>query len=72
MSSTHSKEVANKARQNKCTFFIREVEFLGHFISEEGAANVKQWPTPRNTRKVCSFLEFASYYLHVVILYPGR
>ncbi|MGH0187223.1 UNVERIFIED_CONTAM: hypothetical protein FKN15_023650 [Acipenser sinensis] len=58
---------------DKCHLFRRQTTFLGHRVSEEGIAidpekvsTVQQWPTPANTRQLCSFLGLASYYRRFV------
>jgi hypothetical protein len=69
----------------KCEFFLLELEFLGHHISSRGIEasiskvdKVLNWPAPRNTTEVRSFLGLVRYiagYLpkladHTVILTP--
>ena len=56
-------------QREKCEFFTDKVEFLGHFISADGAEmdpdKVKaiiDWPTPNNKRDIMSFLGLANYY----------
>lgn len=56
-------------RLKKCQFLQKEVQFLGHLVSENGiepypgnTIKVKQFPTPTNTKEVKSFLGLASYY----------
>jgi hypothetical protein len=57
------------AKFNKCEFWIGEVPFLGHIISNGGilvdAAKVKEivvWSIPTTVTKVRSFLGLAGYY----------
>jgi hypothetical protein len=57
------------AKLNKCEFWLKEVSFLGHIISEEGISidpsNVKDvlsWKTPQNVSDIRSFLGLAGYY----------
>ena len=58
-----------KLRVDKCQFFRREVTYLGHTISADGVSceqgkveAVRDWPVPKTTTEVRSFLGFASYY----------
>ena len=57
------------AKLSKCEFWLREVSFLGHIISEEGIrVDLKkieviiEWKPSRNVTEVRSFLGFAGYY----------
>ena len=58
-----------KLKARKCTLFFRQVEFLGHVISEEGIKTdprktecVEKWPTPKNVHEVRAFLGLCGYY----------
>lgn len=60
----------------KCMLFKREVKFLGHIVNGEGVATelakvaaIRDWPTPRTTKEVRSFLWLASYYRHSIIIF---
>lgn len=62
-----------KAKLEKCCFFRKEVQYLGHRISQEGVstdpnkiAAVANWPPPTNVSELRSFLGFASYYRRFV------
>ncbi|MES9884745.1 MAG: reverse transcriptase domain-containing protein [Sedimenticola sp.] len=62
-----------KLSPKKCKLFKREVEFLGHVVSQDGIATdpkkvevVKNWPTPKNVHDVRSFLGLCSYYRRFV------
>ena len=53
---------------SKCSFFQKSVKFLGHLISSAGIAvdpdkidKVANWPVPRTTKQLASFLGMASY-----------
>ncbi|XP_013594359.1 PREDICTED: uncharacterized protein LOC106302390 [Brassica oleracea var. oleracea] len=56
-------------KMSKCTFGSTRIEYLGHFISNEGVSTdptkikaVESWPTPTNQKQVRSFLGLANYY----------
>ena len=57
------------AKFSKCSFWKREIGFLGHRVSKKSVAVdpekvevVKDWPRPTSTTKVRSFLGLAGYY----------
>ena len=57
------------AKLSKCEFWLREVSFLGHVISEGGISvdpgkvkEVLNWKTPQNVGDIRSFLGLAGYY----------
>lgn len=70
------KEVFDRLRQynlklqpTKCEFMRREVNYLGHIISEDGirpdpkkTSCLTNFPVPRNPKEVKSFLGLAGYY----------
>jgi hypothetical protein len=54
---------------SKCTFWLKEVPFLGHIISVEDIAvdpnkvqEVLDWKSPRSVMQIHSFLGLAGYY----------
>src|SRR5207253_489550 len=57
------------AKLSKCEFWLKEVSFLGHVISEGGVSadpgkvrDVLTWKTPQNVGDIRSFLGLAGYY----------
>jgi hypothetical protein len=57
------------AKLSKCSFYQRQIHYLGHIISEEGIVvdpekikSIEGWPTPRNVTEVRSFMGLAGYY----------
>ena len=58
-----------KLKPSKCSFFQKKIRFLGHIVSESGAATdpeklsaIKDWPIPHSAKQVKSFLGLCSYY----------
>jgi len=54
---------------SKCTFTQRQVEYLGHLVSQNGVQPVptkveaiQQWPTPRSTWALRGFLGLLGFY----------
>jgi hypothetical protein len=72
----HLRLVLQKLRKNqlyaklsKCEFWLKEISFLGHIISEGGISvdpskveSVLSWNTPSNVSDIRSFLGLAGYY----------
>ena len=61
------------AKLSKCKFWLREVSFLGHIVSEEGiqvdlkkVEVIIEWKALRNVTKVRSFLCLVGYYRRFV------
>nr|XP_043619683.1 uncharacterized protein LOC122591483 [Erigeron canadensis] len=57
------------AKFTKCEFWLREVQFLGHVVNNEGIkvdpakiSAVMKWEQPKNPSKIRSFLGLAGYY----------
>ena len=63
------KEFNLKIKPKKSHFFQTSVTFLGHILSANGVspnpekvAKIKDWPTPKTSKEVHSFVGLASYY----------
>ncbi|KAJ9565069.1 hypothetical protein OSB04_001035 [Centaurea solstitialis] len=57
------------AKFSKCEFWLKEVQFLGHVVSEQGiqvdpvkVSAVMNWQAPRSVFEIRSFLGLAGYY----------
>jgi hypothetical protein len=57
------------AKLSKCEFWLKEVSFMGHIISEGGISvdpskvkDILSWKTPQNVSDIISFLGLAGYY----------
>lgn len=73
------KDANLKLSPNKCELCQTEVLFLGHKISENGISTdpnkikaVKDWPTPKSTKEVRSFLGLTSYYRKFILHYADK
>jgi hypothetical protein len=56
------------ANLSKCSFYQRQIHYLGHIISEEGntvdpkkVEAIKEWSAPRNVVEVRSFMGLLGY-----------
>ena len=61
------------AKMSKCGFWLKEVSFLGHIVSEEGIMVdprkievILEWKPPRSVTEVHSFLGLTGYYRRFV------
>jgi hypothetical protein len=57
------------AKFSKCTFWLEEIQFLGHVLSTKGIVvdpskvkDILEWKSPTTVHQVRSFLGLASYY----------
>uniref|UniRef100_A0A251SFU3 RNA-directed DNA polymerase n=1 Tax=Helianthus annuus TaxID=4232 RepID=A0A251SFU3_HELAN len=57
------------AKFSKCEFWLKEVQFLGHIVNEQGIhvdpskiVAIKDWSTPTTPTEIRSFLGLAGYY----------
>jgi hypothetical protein len=72
----HNKKVLQKLREakvtlklKKCEFHVKETDFLGYVISENGfgmqedkVRSILDWPAPKNVKEVQQFLGLCNYY----------
>lgn len=68
-----------KLKPSKCDFFKTEVTFLGYVVSENGVKpdmdkvkSIKEWPVPKCTTDIRSFLGLCSYYRRFIRDFPSR
>jgi hypothetical protein len=57
------------AKLSKCSFYHKQIHYLGHIISKDGIAvdpekieAIREWLTPKNVTEVRSFMGLAGYY----------
>ncbi|GBG81104.1 hypothetical protein CBR_g31780 [Chara braunii] len=61
------------AKQSKCRFAQHKVDFLGHYVSDQGLhmddakiTAIAEWPTPTSAKQLRSFLGLTSYYSNFI------
>jgi hypothetical protein len=66
---TRSREHQLYAKFSKCTFWLEEIQFLGHVLSAKGIAvdpskvkDILEWKPPTTVHQVQSFFGLAGYY----------
>jgi hypothetical protein len=62
------------AKLSKCDFWLREIKFLGHTISQDGISvdpekvqEVMNWKPPTTVQQIQSFLGLAGYYRRFIL-----
>ena len=65
------------AKFSKCEFWLTEVGFLGHVVSDSGLSvdpekveAVMSWERPKSVFEICSFLGFLGYYKRFIKDFP--
>nr|ABD78322.1 polyprotein [Primula vulgaris] len=66
------------AKSSKCKFFQKEIDYLGHLISDQGVKadpnKIKamlEWPVPKNLKGLRGFLGLTGYYRRFIRNYGG-
>ena len=75
----HLRKARLKIKLSKCTFLRKQVEYLGHIVSEHVVGPdpkkqlaIKNYPIPKNVDHVRSFLGLAGYYRKFVQNYADK
>ena len=68
-----------KHKGSYCEFFTRQVQYLGHIVSDRGVqtdpdkvAALKGWQPPSKLKELHCFLGFAGYYRRFVFNYSSK
>ncbi|GBG67910.1 hypothetical protein CBR_g1029 [Chara braunii] len=66
------------AKLSKCRFAQHKVDFLGHYVSDQGLhmddakiTAILEWPVPTSAKQLHSFLGLTSYYSNLIQVYTG-
>jgi hypothetical protein len=58
------------AKLSKCSFYHKQIHYLGHIISKEGITvdpekieSIREWLAPKNVKEVRSFMGLPGYYI---------
>ncbi|GBG63300.1 hypothetical protein CBR_g37386 [Chara braunii] len=61
------------AKLSKCRFAQHKVDFLGHYVSDQGLhmddakiTAIAEWPVPTSAKQLCSFQGLTSYYSNFI------
>jgi len=62
-----------KLKPSKCSICVRQVEFLGHIVSEgqlamlpDKISRISTWPPPQNIRELRAFMGLSRYYCRFI------
>ena len=68
-----------KLKLQKCTFFKKHIQYLGHLTSDEGIQplpekleSIAKIPVPKHTKQVKQFLGFVGYYRKFVLCFSDK
>ena len=61
------------AKLRKCSFYQKQIHYLGHIISKDGIAvdpekikAIREWSAPKNVIEVKSFMGLVGYYMRFI------
>jgi hypothetical protein len=64
------------AKFNKCDFYQKKIQYLGHIISEDGISvdpekikEIVEWPRPTNVAEIRSFMGITGYYRRFIEIF---